>query len=745
VLTYTGNAASIIGATALWTLPIGATIVSGSLNSFGTIKAILAKGMNQISLTVTNSICTSTTNDSVRIYQIPTSIFSFNNNPTCENQASTVTYNGNATSSANYNWIFTNGVATPGGTTANQSVTWSTANNSNLVSLVVSENGCTSTLTSQNVSVLQMPTVSITKNNPTCAGDTLILNYSGNGQSIAGATPLWTFTNNPTIVSGNVNAFGTIKLIPKSGKTVVTMSVANGICTTQAKDSVTITPIPTASFSFSNATVCANSNLVFTYNGTAPTSATYNWNFNGGNATPGGTVKGPQTVNWSTAGTKTVSLQVVNNGCSSNVGNATITVVAIPTTSFTINPTQVCSGATAVITYTGSNLATAYNWSATGTHTPSVLSGKGPHNVKWTNTTSAIKTEMVILKVTQSGCTSYPDTNYVSVVPLPIAAFTTNSPICPTDTLHVNFTGSNILPVANFTWSFVGNNGSIGSGVGPYAINYSNSGKYEITLSITQNNCTSNLLSDSITVLPQPFVHIYQDTTICVGNSVTLNATGANTYVWDNGLGTNASIMVSPITTTTYHVVGSNGSCTASDDATVVVANYPVAYAGRDTMIPVNGNIELGTTSTVGYAYSWSPSATLNNASLSNPIAQPLDSTMYIVAVSNASGCIALDSVIILVGRCYNPAIANTFTPNDDGENDNFRILNTHKLKSVEKFEIFNRWGEKIFSSNDIHNTTWDGTYHGVMQEIGTYVYIIQATCLNDEKISLKGTIELIR
>jgi gliding motility-associated-like protein len=118
---------------------------------------------------------------------------------------------------------------------------------------------------------------------------------------------------------------------------------------------------------------------------------------------------------------------------------------------------------------------------------------------------------------------------------------------------------------------------------------------------------------------------------------------------------------------------------------------------------------------------------------------------MYVVTVSNSSGCIALDSVIILVGRCYNPAIANTFTPNGDGENDNLRILNTHKLKSVESFEIFNRWGEKIFSSNDIHNTTWDGTYHGVMQEIGTYVYILQATCLTDEKISLKGTVELIR
>jgi gliding motility-associated-like protein len=744
VLNYTGNAAAVVGATALWNIPTGATLVNGSLNSFSPIKVILPTGMNHIGLTITNSICTSTSNDSIRIYKIPTSTFTINPTTNCTALASTLTYTGNASNAATYNWNFASGTATPGGTTKNQSVIWNAAGNYNVV-LSVSENGCTSILDTQAVNVLLSPTSTFTKNNPHCAGDTLTLTYTGNGTTITGASALWSFTNNPTIVSGSVNSFGKIKLITKSGKTVILMKVTNGSCITTLRDSVIITAIPTNSFQLSSVSPCVNAAIILTYNGNAPSNATYNWGFNGGNATPGGTVKGPQSVLWTTAGTKTVSLQVVNNGCSSAAGSAIINVVPIATTSFTISPLQICSGSTAAITYTGSNTATAYTWAATGTHIPASILGKGPHNVKWTNNTNANSKEMVILKVMQNGCLSLPDTNYITVVPIPVAAFTTNSPICPIDTIRVHFSGSNNTIAANYYWNFSGNSYINGNGIGPYKLQYPASGNYVASLFMEQNNCVSDTFIDTIKILPQPIVVIKNDTTICMGSAITLTATGASSYVWDNNLGSSASIFVHPTTTTTYKVVGTNGSCSGSDEATVKVSSYPMAYAGRDTMIPINSYIDLGTAATVGYHYSWNNAASLSNSYISNPIATPSDSTMYIVTVSNNDGCATTDTVIILVGRCYHLAIANTFTPNGDGENDNFRILNPRQLLSLEKFDIYNRWGEKVFSANDIHNAAWDGTYKGVMQEIGTYVYIIQATCLTNEPINLKGSVELVR
>jgi len=87
--------------------------------------------------------------------------------------------------------------------------------------------------------------------------------------------------------------------------------------------------------------------------------------------------------------------------------------------------------------------------------------------------------------------------------------------------------------------------------------------------------------------------------------------------------------------------------------------------------------------------------------------------------------------------------VPNTFTPNGDGANDEFRVY----YKSVKDFNmvVFNRWGRKVYESSNPADG-WDGTIANGLADPGVYFYIIEAQGYNpDEKKKLQGPIHLIR
>ena len=86
--------------------------------------------------------------------------------------------------------------------------------------------------------------------------------------------------------------------------------------------------------------------------------------------------------------------------------------------------------------------------------------------------------------------------------------------------------------------------------------------------------------------------------------------------------------------------------------------------------------------------------------------------------------------------------VPTAFTPNNDGKNDVIQ-LNSGVISEFE-FAIYDRWGEKIFETNNA-NEYWDGTYHGKLLEPQVFVYYLKGTCINDEKFEAKGNITLIR
>lgn len=93
--------------------------------------------------------------------------------------------------------------------------------------------------------------------------------------------------------------------------------------------------------------------------------------------------------------------------------------------------------------------------------------------------------------------------------------------------------------------------------------------------------------------------------------------------------------------------------------------------------------------------------------------------------------------------------VPNSFTPNGDGQNDLFYPRSSHGETRITTFRIYNRWGELLFSrdnimANDVSNA-WDGSYQGSLPLPDVYVFVVEAVCEDGNTVSKKGSVTVIR
>jgi hypothetical protein len=156
-------------------------------------------------------------------------------------------------------------------------------------------------------------------------------------------------------------------------------------------------------------------------------------------------------------------------------------------------------------------------------------------------------------------------------------------------------------------------------------------------------------------------------TSICIGGTTTLTASGASTYIW-SGNATTAAITVSPTTNTTYTVTGTSatGGCTATLTQAIVVNALPTVNAGTDASVCINNNLSLNATITGGktaYTYTWSPSTSLSSSSIEDPTFNSPTSgvTTFTLSVTDANGCKGSDAVVITANGL--PTVIATANP----------------------------------------------------------------------------------
>lgn len=271
-----------------------------------------------------------------------------------------------------------------------------------------------------------------------------------------------------------------------------------------------------------------------------------------------------------------------------------------------------------------------------------------------------------------------------------------------------------------------------------------------ITYTVTGYNVLGCSAQSSVAVnlfLPEE-KNISPDLKICRGSSAQLSATGGTEYSWFPSAGLSHSGVANPTAvptvTTTYKVIIYDSICMTSDTLSTVitVSQLPVANAGPDGSILEGESYPIQATATD--SIQWTPSATLSCVNCEDPVATPLETTVYTLTTINADGCRNSDEVIVSI-ICNGEVlyIPNIFSPNDNGKNDVFLVRNNGILK-LQILRIYDRWGELIFET-DSWDKGWDGTYKGKQLPPAVYVYYLKAFCNSGDMILRKGNITLVR
>lgn len=173
---------------------------------------------------------------------------------------------------------------------------------------------------------------------------------------------------------------------------------------------------------------------------------------------------------------------------------------------------------------------------------------------------------------------------------------------------------------------------------------------------------------------------------------------------------------------------------------------YPDRIITGNATIFKGTSLQLETGVTCSQNVSWTPSATLSDASIPDPIATPEQTTTYKVTFDNGT-CISTDTVLIYTAdkenlECKNLLLPKAFTPNNDGLNDTYGISNTYIIEEMNYFEIYDRWGEKVWETT-IPEEHWDGSKNFNPVNSGSYMYKIKYRCSNQEYVKIDNFILL--
>lgn len=451
-------------------------------------------------------------------------------------------------------------------------------------------NGCIGTET-VTVTVNPLPVVGASANpDPVCAGSTVTLDATG------AATYNWA----PISASGS-----SVTDAPVSSMTyTVTGTDANG-CTNTAVVSVTVNAAPTVTASADFTTVCSGSPVELTGNG----ASTYEWN--------PGTISGSPVTVTPTGNTTYTVTGTDGNGCTAT-DMVTITVIASPTVTVVATPTTICAGD--VVALDGFGAAT-YNWM------PGSLSGAT------VNDTPSSTTTYTVTGTDGSGCTGT-ETITVTVNPLPaVSAGATPAVICEGESTSLSASGA-----TSYLWTPGSSTGTPVTEAPVTTTTY--------TVVGTDGNGCTNSATALVTVNALPTVSASATpSTICSGETVTLDGSGASTYTWMPGSLSGASVTDTPASTTTYTVTATDvNGCTGTANTTVTVNPAPsVGVSAPSTDICEGASMLL--TASGATTYSWMPGSLTGTSVIVSPSA----TTTYTVTGDDGSGCTSTATITLTV------------------------------------------------------------------------------------------------
>lgn len=513
-----------------------------------------------------------------------------------------VSYTGNASPNAIYNWNFDSGVIVNGSGQGPYYVSWSTAG-TKIITLSITENGVTSNQSTNQIIV--KPTANIGVASTSCKNSPVYITYQGSAD--ANATYNWNWDGG-SVISGSGQGPYNVSWNTIGNKTISLIVTENGQSNSSIA-TINIKSLPTSSFTLTDS-VCQSSMANISYTGTAGTNAIYNWNFSGATIISG-TGAGPYQLKWISSGNKFVTLNVSENSCNSSQSTEQIYIKSTPSSIFSMAISANAKD-TVDINYIGNASSQAnYNWNFDNGN---IIGGNGQNlnQVSWD--TSGIHT-VELSVIGNNSCSSPVSTSNIQIIPLSI--FSATSPVTADSISTITYLGTSTSN-ANYNWNFDGANIISGSGKGPYQISWSGAGIKNISLSVIENGMVSNQTTLPVTVKPNPDFNA--PTSICAYDTALINYQGSAgnsaIYNWNFDGGTIASgsgqgpysvYWTSPGQKIIYLSLTNNGISSDTLKDTIIVNSIPSATFNASTPISVIDTCSVSYTggSGNGSTFSW--------------------------------------------------------------------------------------------------------------------------------------------
>lgn len=382
------------------------------------------------------------------------------------------------------------------------------------------------------------------------------------------------------------------------------------------------------------------------------------------------------------------------------------------------------------------------------------------------HTFNSVGTYTVMLVAVDSATCNIRDTSYVHIIVKDNKADLNFNPVKlnPCDSFKYRFdnlsTASIAFNNASFTWDFGDGSPRQAAGTSSVFHNYNAPGTYNVKLILVDSAfCNS---PDSFTVQLRVASLVKAQFTTPPAGCAPYSAEFTNTslagqsFQWDFGDGS-SSAAINPThlyaTAGTYTVTliaTDPATCNVTDAtrATIIVQNKPMADFNFSPDPPIENTSTAFTNQSspdaVRFVWKFGDGDSLLTTSRANVSHQYNTTGTFnaCLVAFNVAGC--PDTLCRQVSAIVVPAVdvPNAFTP-QSGDANNKIFVKGFGISKM-RFIIWNRWGQKVFETND-RNIGWDGKFHGALQPMDVYAYTLDVEFFDGKKVTKKGDITLIR
>ncbi|MBL4651934.1 MAG: PKD domain-containing protein, partial [Flavobacteriales bacterium] len=702
----------------------------------------------------------------------PTAIFSMDTNQICVGDTIYFTdLTISDTAIATWSWNFDDGGVSIAKDT---SYAFNAKGNYDVQLIVVDSVGCTSSVINS-VTVIEPKVIFSADSLQLCAGEST--NFTDDSQPYSGSFEIvawqWDFGNDSTSTLQNpTNTY----IADGTYNVALTVTDNQGCVHSDTnKLYIDVQAIPVADFFADVTKMCYDyvdmNSVVFTDISLSDDVTIRWWDFNESGYSLDDSIVYTGAAIYEDPDTFDVSLIVITDyGCRDTLTKQDYIIVIRPEATFSVSPDTICNRDSVLFTITSSSNVDNFSWTF----------GDGEGNPNADSTTwhmydtpqSQYVVPGVKLESNELAVACFYTQEQDSIYVHHINADFSLTPISGCVPIEVTFFNASTGNTLAYNWNF--DDGSASSSQTNPIYTYDTAGTYNITLTITETmtdegvsiGCTDDAVK-SVVVFPLPAVTVTKGLQVCIGESETLwaisdDTTNSYTYQWSpstwlNGT-TSSTVTLTPQSDQVYTLLVSNNfNCTITESIAVTTFGVTTIDLISDTSsktIFIGDSLDLSILDTnevlvddALYNFVWSPTNYIDCADCNFTEFTGLVTTLYDITVTDIGGICPpqFETIKIIVRNEFAFDLPDLFTPNDDGIND-IVYVRGYGIKELQVFEIYNRWGEKVFENTENDLTIgWDGTFNGQPQNMDTYIAVAVVENYHGKTFTIKKHLTLYR